>query len=422
MKYFIYTRKSTDSEEKQVLSIEAQLAELKEFAVKERLEIIDYFMESKTAKEPGRAIFAEMIDRIEKGEAQGILAWHPDRLARNSVDGGRIIYMLDTNKIQSLKFPTFWFESTPQGKFMLSMAFGQSKYYVDNLSENVKRGNRQKLRKGIWPGWAPLGYLNNVKTKEIDIDPKKAPFVKKVFELYATGDYPLKAISGLFEKAKIKSNTGKTVSVSNVQNIFQNPFYYGVLRYNGELYNGIHKPIISKKLFDSVQAVMSNRGKKGRKRKHYFAFSGLLHCGNCGCTITAEIQKGNNYYRCTKKKERCLEKFIREEALIEQIKEFIKKVTLPDDWTANMLNEIEKEKEQAKIETKNIVQNLIDKKIEIDQRINRLLDLFVDGKGINQEEYQTKKQKLLDEKLDIEQKINDFEQTGNNWLELCFER
>ena len=108
-----------------------------------------------TAKEPGRKIFGEMLDRICAGEAGGILAWHPDRLARNSIDGGKIIYLLDTGKLLDLKFPTFWFDTTPQGKFMLSIAFGQSKYYIDNLSENIKRGHRQKLRKGIWPGFAP---------------------------------------------------------------------------------------------------------------------------------------------------------------------------------------------------------------------------------------------------------------------------
>ena len=118
------------------------------------MNVVREFVESKTAKEPGREIFNEMVASIEKNEAEGILAWHPDRLARNSIDGGRIIYLVDTGKITTLKFPTFWFDPTPQGKFMLSIAFGQSKYYVDNLSENIKRGIRQKLRNGIWPAWA----------------------------------------------------------------------------------------------------------------------------------------------------------------------------------------------------------------------------------------------------------------------------
>ena len=160
IKYIAYCRKSTDEPDRQILSIEAQFAELEEFAAKENLKITQFITESKTAKEPGREKFAEVLEMIESGQAAGIISWHPDRLARNSIDGGKIIYLLDTGKILDLKFPSFWFENTPQGKFMLSIAFGQSKYYVDNLSENVKRGNRQKLRRGEWPNQAPFGYLN----------------------------------------------------------------------------------------------------------------------------------------------------------------------------------------------------------------------------------------------------------------------
>src|SRR3989339_2121349 len=149
-KFFLYARKSTDVEDKQIMSIEAQLTELRELAKRENLEVVEELIEKQSAKVPGRPIFNSMIDKIEKGEASGILAWHPDRLARNSVDGGRIIYLIDTEKLSALKFNTFWFEPTPQGKFMLSIAFGQSKYYVDSLSENTKRGLRQKVRRGEW--------------------------------------------------------------------------------------------------------------------------------------------------------------------------------------------------------------------------------------------------------------------------------
>lgn len=137
-------------------------------------------------------MFAEILKKIEAGEATGILAWHPDRLARNSIDGGQIIYLVDTGIIQKLKFPTFWFDPTPQGKFMLSIAFGQSKYYVDNFSENIKRGHRQKLKNGLWPQMAPLGYLNNRETKQIYLDKEKAPLIKKTFEAYASGNHTLK--------------------------------------------------------------------------------------------------------------------------------------------------------------------------------------------------------------------------------------
>src|SRR3989344_1080177 len=151
MRYVLYARKSTESEERQILSIEAQVSELKEFAAKEKLEIVASLCEAQTAKEPGRTKFAEMLSFLQSGKADGILSWHPDRLARNSIDGGQIVYLLDTGKIKDLKFPTRWFENTSQGKFMLNIAFGQSKYYVDNLSENVKRGIRQKLRNGVYP-------------------------------------------------------------------------------------------------------------------------------------------------------------------------------------------------------------------------------------------------------------------------------
>src|SRR3989304_6297905 len=174
MRYIIYARKSTEDEDRQILSVEAQLFELRQFADKEKLEIVASFEEAKTAKEPGRIKFAEMLSFLESGKADGILSWNPDRLARNSIDGGQIIYLLDTGKIKDLKFPTHWFENTPQGKFMLNIAFGQSKYYVDNLSENIKRGHRAKLRKGVYPGSAPLGYLNNHRTRDIDIDYERA--------------------------------------------------------------------------------------------------------------------------------------------------------------------------------------------------------------------------------------------------------
>ncbi len=179
--YFIYARKSTDDDQHQLLSIPAQIEELRTFAEKDGLNIVDTVIESKTAKVPGRELFNQMLDRIEKGEAQGILAWHPDRLARNAVDAGRVVDLLDRNILDDLKFPTFWFQNTPQGLFMLSIAFGQSKYYVDSLSENTKRGFRQKVRRGEFPGVAPLGYLNDRVNRKIIIDPKISIVVRELF-------------------------------------------------------------------------------------------------------------------------------------------------------------------------------------------------------------------------------------------------
>ncbi len=417
MKYILYARKSTEEDDRQVLSIEAQLVELKEFAAKEKLEIVASLCEAKTAKEPGRIKFAEMLSLLEKGKADGIIAWHPDRLARNSVDGGKIIHFVDRGLIRSLKFPTFWFEVTPQGLFMLNIAFGQSKYFVDNLRENVKRGLRQKIRNGVWPGWAPVGYLNNPKTRGIDIDPKKSPLVKKFFELYATGNYPLYSLANWCIKHNLKGNKNNKISISSLQKILQNIFYIGLMKFKGEVFEGTHNPLISKKLFDTCQEVMAKRGKKKDIRKHHFAFLGLLKCASCGCAITAEIQKGHHYYHCTKKKGPCQEKhYLREEALTEQIKSFLQKVSLSSQNTKTVLVELQKDEERAKEEAKTTVQNLKIELAEVEARLEKLLDAYL-GEVISAGDYKARKEKLLTQKLSLGEKIGDFEQKGLSWLE-----
>jgi len=416
MKYIIYARKSTEEDDRQILSIEAQLHELREFAAKEKLEIVASFCEAKTAKEPGRIKFAEMLELIEKDNADGILSWHPDRLARNSVDGGKIIHLIDQGKIKSLKFPTFWFEPTPQGLFMLQIAFGQSKYYVDNLRENVTRGMNQKVRNGVWPCLAPIGYVNNPKTRGIDLNKKKSILVNKMFELYASGKYNLRELTDWAKDSNFKSNLGRPLTPGKIQKILQNVFYLGLMKYNGEIHEGTHKLIISKKLFDKVQQVMKEKGKPHKDKKHHFAFLGLMKCKTCGCSITAELQKGHNYYRCTKKKQKCNEKYMREESLVEQIQNYLQKVSLSSQDTEKVLFELEKEETEAKDQTKISVQNLKVKLDKTTKQLEKLLDVYL-SEVITTEEYTLRKQKLLNEKLEFNEQIKDFEQKGLSWLE-----
>jgi len=420
MKYIIYARKSTEEDDRQILSIEAQLVELREFAAKEKLEIVASFEEAKTAKEPGRIKFAEMLSLIEKGKAEGIISWHPDRLARNSVDGGRIIHFVDRGLIKSLKFPTFWFEPTPQGLFMLNIAFGQSKYFVDNLRENVKRGLRQKIRNGVWPSWAPIGYLNNPKTRGIDIDTEKAPKVRKLFEMYGTGNYTLHALVEWCKANNLRGNLGKVITLGNIQKNLQNIFYIGLMKWKGEIFEGKHEPLISKKLFDKCQEVMAKRGKARPDGHHHFALTSLMKCATCGCSITAQYAKGNGgiytYYRCSKKRGVCAERYISEKQLVGQITSFLQKVSLSDGDTEKALAMLDAEERQAKENAKGEVVSLKAEIMEHETKLEKLLDAFLSD-DLSKTEYAAKKNRIVSEKVRLEEKISDIEQKGASWLE-----
>ncbi|MCA9355308.1 recombinase family protein, partial [Candidatus Kaiserbacteria bacterium] len=413
--------------DKQVLSIDAQLTELRAFAREQGLQIVEEFVEKQSAKSLGRPIFGEMLERIESGEAQGIVSWAPDRLARNSVDGGRVIYLLDTGKLASLKFPTFWCDNTSQGKFMLSMAFGQSKYYVDSLSENTKRGLRQKVRMGHCPSLAPVGYINDVRTKTITVDKKRSKIIKQVFQEYVKGNMRLEDVADFLAHSGVTTRTGKRISKTKASFILSNPFYIGLFKYGGELHEGKHEPIIAKKLFDEAQAVLKRRGQPDRKPKNEpQPYCGLISCASCGMMITAENktkrQKNGNvhhyvYYRCTKKSktQRCTEMSLRSEEMDRQVSSLIKSVSLPTDW-AEELNRV------AIVEHKTSAHSatrLVKEKEENIQtiaiKLERLLNGYLD-QVIDEQDYRTQKAKLLSEKKSLEGEITSLSHHANDWL------
>jgi site-specific DNA recombinase len=418
--YFLYARKSTDVEDKQVLSIERQLFELREFIAREHLTIVAEIVEKQSAKVPGRPLFNTMMDRIEAGEADGIVAWHPDRLSRNGVDGGRITYALDTGKLSMLKFPAFWFENTPQGKFMLNMAFSQSKYYVDALSEVTKSGLREKVRRGEYPGPAPIGYINDRRIKKIIIDRERAPLVKEAFERYAAGGETQETLRRFFGAHNVRSRTGKLLGNTTVSNLLSNPMFYGHFRYKGEVYEGRHEPIITKKLFDQVQAVVRNRWRHSSKQTPIVpkAFTGLIRCAECGGGITAEIQKGHTYYRCSKKNKarKCLQPYIREEALDAEISALLKPFALRADWADEMLERVKKEKKQSAQSAASLVEQ---KRAEIEKlnlRQQRLLDSFLD-QLIDRETFTAEKAKLMSQKKSLQEQSDALSAGRVDWLE-----
>ena len=425
--YFLYVRKSTDVEDKQVLSVAAQIAELKEFAARMGIYIVDVIVEKETAKKPGRKKFNKMLERIEAGEANDILAWLPDRLSRNSIDSGKIIYMLDEHVLLDLKFPHFWFENTPQGKYMLANEFNSSKQYVDNLSANTKRGLREKLRRGEYPSLAPLGYYNDVRTKTIKVDKRRAPLVVGAYELYAKNGSRFIDIAKYLYANGVQTKGGKTYSVDKAKKLLTNPFYYGHFVYKGEIYQGIHAPLISKKLYDRVQAVVALRCFREQDHTREPApYCGLLRCP-CGMAITAENktkrQKNGNvhhyvYYRCSRKSKTitCTEKPVRSELLDKQLSGLLAQYALPEDagdWLRQCVND-EERKEQA--ESGVALQSLNEQLAHLSWKLQRLLDSYLD-EVIERDVYLVKKAEIMSQKKSLEEQMSDVAVGQSGWVE-----
>ena len=425
MKYFLYARKSTDVEDKQVLSIEAQLSELRTIVKRDGLEIKEEFIEKRSAKVPGRPIFEEMLMRIEKGEAQAIICWKVDRLSRNPVDSGRISWMLQQNIIQ--KVITHDRVYLPQDNVLImSVEFGMANQYIRDLSQNTKRGLRAKARQGIYPSVAPLGYLNDVRNKCIVIDRKKGLIVRKTFKMYSDGKHSMEDISNYLFKNKIQSRPtkrwnregGNPLKQDQIRWMFENPIYYGNFYYSGEIWEGKHKPLISKKLWDKVQEIMKLRGKTRKPELNPASFCGLLTCGKCGCAITAERQKGHIYYRCTKKSRtaQCDEPYVREEILDTQLSAILSKLVLPSEWAKELNKMLDKDELETTHSAASSVQALRADIAEINSKIARITDLFVE-QDIEREEYLNRKRALMSEKRSLEEQVLNLERDAARWLE-----
>jgi DNA invertase Pin-like site-specific DNA recombinase len=416
-RFFIYARKSTDDPQRQVRSIDDQLAELRELAQRENLEVVEALVEKQTAKRPGRPVFNKMIERIERGDADGILAWHPDRLSRNSLDAGRLIYLLDNRKIADLRFPTVTVDQSAHGKFMLAIMFGQSKYYVDNLSENIKRGQRNKLKNGIWPMVAPIGYLNDHRTRRIVLDPDRAPLIRQAFELYSTGDYTIDRLGDLMGSLGLTNRRDRPLSRPQYHRLLSNPLYYGVIFYSGESHEGQHEAIVSKKLFDRVQAVIHEKSKPKAPKLKQYLYRGLFRCGECGCFITTETQKGNNYLRCTKRVKRdCSQPYTRETDISQQIHDAIKSVAVPEDWIEWMEQERQKEMAQETVSLAADCEKIRSVIAATDDKLKRLMAAYLD-QALSLDEYRQLKTNLLSERVTLKQELSTLEKNRTGWFE-----
>lgn len=433
IKYFVYVRKSTEGEERQALSIPVQKDQL----IKTFGQLDIEFVEDKASafKPFNRPAFADMLERIKKGERTGLIAWHPDRLSRNEKDAGEITYMIRTGVIEELKLATYHFENTPEGIWMLQMALSQSQYESAKKGRDVKRGLMKKAEMGVYPAPAPIGYTNDRYAdkgfKNIHVDPERFDLVRKMFDLMLTGKYTPPRIWDIAMKEwGLRTRNGKPLSRSNVYLLLTRPFYYGEFEYpvgSGKWHNGTHKPMITRSEYERIQ-ILLGRKNTPRQKKHTIMYRGPIKCGGCGAMITAEEkvkhQKNGNthsytYYHCTRRKDpNCKEPAIEEEELEKQIVEAIESIEIPAEFTIWALARL-REVNAQEVSDRDRIYGAQRREYETCVRkINNLIDMRANGE-LTEDEYLDRKQTLLSEKDRLQALLEDADKRVENWLEIA---
>jgi site-specific DNA recombinase len=365
-KAVLYARVSSKEQEKEGFSIPAQLKLLKEYAAANGFGVAKEYVDVETAKQTGRAAFGEMVAYLKAHPAVRVmLVEKTDRLYRNLKDWVTV----DELEVE-IHFPkegvVLSRDSRSSEKFMHGIKVLMAKNYVDNLSEETRKGMLEKAEQGIWPSFAPLGYRNIEGPggkKIIVLDPNAAPVISRLFEWYATGTLSLKEVARQAQAAGlVYRKSGTKVPASTVHTILRNRLYTGWFEWNGKLYQGRHEPLVSVELWERVQDVMDGRfAKKHRRMTHDFAFSGLIACAKCGCSVVGEIKKQRYvYYHCTGYADKCQgnpascrRRYVREEALEQQFTALLGRLQFDDEvlaWVREALHASHADKRQEQEE------------------------------------------------------------------------
>lgn len=346
IRYCLYSRKSSEDDERQALSIESQVKEALELAARDGLNVVEVRRESHSAKSSGsRPEFNRLIGDIREKKFDGILTWAADRISRNAGDLGTVIDLMDQGLLREILTHGTKFTNSPSDKFMLMMMCGQAKLENDNKGVNVKRGFRAKIEMGFRPNMSPLGYLHDKYaekgTCKIFLDPVRGPIIKEVFHKVAYEGWTGRSVKRwLDDEVKMTTRKGKLVGLSMIYRMMDNPFYTGRYEFpqgSGKWYDGKHEPLITQEVYDRVQEVMKC-APKAMPGTHEFAFTRIFKCGVCGSGISADqkvkrLKDGSTkryvYYGCMKRwMTGCKQPYIREEELLEQLYKIIDKVDI----------------------------------------------------------------------------------------------
>jgi site-specific DNA recombinase len=418
MKYFKYLRKSEEGERQQAQSIETQKRILNDLSMRQSLEVVDTIAESQSAsKDLVRPAFAAMLERIRKGDADGLLVAHVDRISRNPDDSAAVSKLFKTGRLVEIRTPSQVY--TKENMLQLGIEFVIAEDYSRRLSTRVKEGQQSKFLRGEYAGYAPVGYLN--KDGMIYIDPQYSRFIQSAFEQYATGQYSLKQLTNVLYDIGFRTRlSGKKVCKASVHRILRNIIYTGYIKQNGVIAKGIHEPIISKDIFDTVQKVLDGKF-VGKAQKHDFLFRGYLTCAVCGCACTATIKKGRlEYYYCTNGRGVCEQhrRYMTRGTVKVMLVDLFQVFSLPRD-IADLSFEAYADGMRNSIKNKEVTRQTIQALLQANSdRLSTLLNALL-AKRVTEKQYDEKYMELQEEKERLEKQLNGIEGTD---VEITLER
>ena len=434
-KYFLYARKSTDVEDKQVQSIDDQINVMKQKAKSLWINIIEVFQESMSAKAPWRYRFNEMIERIKSWEAKWVISWKIDRLTRNPVDTGTIQFMLQNWTLD--KIVTNDREYNPVDAWLLfSVETWMSNQFILDLKKNVKRWMDSKTDRWVFCWKAPEWYINNRIEKTIEIDPDRYDLVRKMWDLILTWNYSVPKIMKIanddwgFKKKRVWKTWCSKLTYSWMYKMFANPFYTWDFNWNWTIKKWTHKSMVTYEEFYKVQKLLWVKWLNIRWKSKDFAYTWFIKCAECWSAITGVEKiktikttwekKTYVYYHCTKRKkwcEKCLQKPVNLNIVEKQINNLIESVELIPEFKDWALDALKDDFNNDVLEKEKILKSLYDSQILSERRLNKLTDSLID-EIITKEEYQVRKKHYQIEINNYREQINKLNKEKDISLEV----
>src|SRR5579885_1787870 len=413
--YFAYARVSTPRQGEKGVSLQEQREAIERYANVRKLTITRWFEERESASHTGRSAFTEMLRLLRQGKARGVIIHKIDRSARNLQDWSDVGKLADSGVEVHFASENVDLNSVP-GRLSADIQAVVAAHYSRNLREEVKKGIYGRLKQGFYPFRAPLGYLNEGAAKAKMPDPVRAPIVRQIFELYASGRYSLPQLTERMFALGLRNLNGGHVSMAGMARILRNPFYIGLMRVEatGQTFQGVHEPMVSTEVFEKAQMALAGK-RVDRLQSHTFTYSRFVRCASCGYSLIGEEIKGHVYYRCHNRPFKtpavCPPTSIREELIEEAIVAKLAKVDLSEGeakiarLALNARRDHLRQKHEA---SANALRLQLD---SLHARLARATDLLMDG-TIDKTAFGSKQKELLIEQAKVKEHLADLERGG----------